>query len=413
MVPITRLLCPIDFSDASRHALDHALVIAQWYDATIIGLHVYNPLYVPVGGVDLPDDDGTIFASPAASSRLQLQLKDAFAPARASGVPLETVIEEGSPALQILHGVGAHRADLIVMGTHGAKGFERLLLGSITEKVVRKAGCPVLTVPPRAHATSRLPFRRILCPIDFLPASAAGLRFALSMAQEAEAELLLLHVLEWPIGHEPPPLPTFNVPEYRIYREREAAAELEQLVPSSARDWCEPSTHLVHGKPYEQVARVCRRSRGRSHRHRRAWPQRARRRDVRIDDQPGDPGCELPGAHDSAVKPLVAGGERVGRTLGRFGDAGVHLAVGIAAHNQPRVERVDEVERKDDAVAIHLDVRERSWATVDCLSRSHARPCAKFRPGRGCRNTPQLRLDREQVTRHMGHSRGYARCDDA
>jgi nucleotide-binding universal stress UspA family protein len=253
MIAIRRLLCPTDFSDASRHAIDHALVIARWYEATIIGLHVYNPVSVPVGSVGLADDGGTTFASPADSSRLQLQLKDTFAPVTASGVPLETVIEGGSPALQILHGVGAHRADLIVMGTHGANGFERLLLGSITEKVVRKAGCPVLTVPPRAHSSSRLPFRRILCPIDFSPASTAGLRFALSMAQEAEAELLLLHVLEWPIGHEPPPLPRFNVPEYRIYREREAAAELERLVPSSARDWCEPSTHLVHGKPYEQV----------------------------------------------------------------------------------------------------------------------------------------------------------------
>ena len=182
-----------------------------------------------------------------------LLAEDAYRAGHRQRRALETVIEGGSPALQILHGVGAHRADLIVMGTHGANGFERLLLGSITEKVVRKAGCPVLTVPPRAHSSSRLPFRRILCPIDFLPASAAGLRFALSMAQEAEAELLLLHVLEWPIGHEPPPLPRFNVPEYRVYREREAAAELERLVPSSARDWCEVSTHLVHGKPYEQV----------------------------------------------------------------------------------------------------------------------------------------------------------------
>ena len=73
------------------------------------------------------------------------------------------------------------------------------------------------------------------------------------MAQEAEAELLLLHVLEWPIGHEPPVLPTFNVAEYHIYREREAAAELEKMVPPSARDWCTPTAHLVHGKPYEQV----------------------------------------------------------------------------------------------------------------------------------------------------------------
>ena len=253
MIPITRLLCPIDFSDASRHALEHAVVLAQWYDAAIIGVYVFNPTYAPVGAIDLPDHGGTVFANPATSSRLQVRMADALAPARTAGVPVETCIEEGSPAQQILSGVARHRADVIVMGTHGASGFERLMLGSVAEKVVRKAGCPVLTVPPRAHSTSRLPFRRILCPIDFSPPSTAALPIALSLAQEAEAQLMLLHVLEWPIGHEPPPLPTFNVPEYRIYREKEAAAELEKMVPAAARDWCEPTTHLAHGKPYEQV----------------------------------------------------------------------------------------------------------------------------------------------------------------
>ena len=253
MIPITRLLCPIDFSDTSRHALEHAVVLAHWYEAAIVGVCVFNPTYAAVGAIDLPDDGGTVFANPATSGRLQLQMADVLAPAKAAGVPVETCIEEGSPAQQILSGVARHGADLIVMGTHGASGFERLMLGSVAEKVVRKAGCPVLTVPPHAHSTSRLPFRRILCPIDFSPPAAAALHMALSLAQEAEAQLMLLHVLEWPIGHEPPPLPSFNVPEYRIYREKEAAAELAKMVPAAARDWCEPTTHLAHGKPYEQV----------------------------------------------------------------------------------------------------------------------------------------------------------------
>jgi nucleotide-binding universal stress UspA family protein len=174
MIPITRLLCPIDFSDASRHALEHAVVLAQWYDAAIIGVHVFNPAYAPVGAIDLPDDGGTVFANPAASRRLQGQMAEAVAPARATGVPVETCIEEGPPAQQILSGVARHRADLIVMGTHGATGFERLMLGSVTEKVVRKAGCPVLTVPPRAHATSHLPFSPHSVPDRLLAAINSG-----------------------------------------------------------------------------------------------------------------------------------------------------------------------------------------------------------------------------------------------
>ena len=253
MVPLTRILCPIDFSDASRHAIDHALAVARWYEASIVGLHVFNPAYAPVGGIGLPQDGGTVFARPGASPRLQLQLDDAFAAAVAAGVQVETVVEEGSPSAQILSGIRRYRADLVVMGTHGVSGFERLLLGSVTEKVVRKASCPVLTVPPRAQSRSRLPLRRILCPIDFSAPSAAALARALSMAQEAQAELLLVHVLEWPIGGEPAALPAFNLAEFHIYREKEAAAELEKLLPPSVRDWCTPSTHLVHGKPYEQI----------------------------------------------------------------------------------------------------------------------------------------------------------------
>src|SRR6185436_10618679 len=104
MVPFTRILCPLDFSDASRHALDHAAAMAQWYEATIVGLHVFNPTYAPVGGIGLPQDGGTVFASPGASSRLRVQLDEAVAAATA-GVQVETVVEEGSPAEQILHGV--------------------------------------------------------------------------------------------------------------------------------------------------------------------------------------------------------------------------------------------------------------------------------------------------------------------
>ena len=126
----------------------------------------------------------------------------------------------------------------------------------MTEKVIRKASCPVLTVPPRAQATSQLPFRRILCPIDFSASSTRALQFALSIAQEAEADLHLLHVIEWPADRQPPRLPGFNLPEYRVYRESEALAELSKLVPAPAHDWCQPTMRVVDGRPYEQILQV-------------------------------------------------------------------------------------------------------------------------------------------------------------
>ena len=102
----------------------------------------------------------------------------AFAPATAAGVAVDVAIEIGQPATAILDCSVRLSADLIVMGTHGAGGFEHFVLGSVAEKVLRRAACPVLTVPPRAHATSVLPFKRVLCAVDFSDSSLTALQYA-------------------------------------------------------------------------------------------------------------------------------------------------------------------------------------------------------------------------------------------
>jgi nucleotide-binding universal stress UspA family protein len=176
---------------------------------------------------------------------------------------LEILIDLGQPASQILERAASLPADLIVMGTHGTSGFEHLVLGSVTEKVLRRARCPVLTVPPRAQATSRLPFRRLLCAIDFSESSLAALQFAVSLAEESDAALTLLHVLEWPWEEPQPPtiegLPFergFALAEFRRYCERSARDRLESLVPDSLRLSQRPVTRLRNGKPYTQVLHV-------------------------------------------------------------------------------------------------------------------------------------------------------------
>lgn len=83
------------------------------------------------------------------------------------------------------------------MGTHGRGGFERLFLGSVTEKVLRTARCPVLTVPPPAEGAPSGPvlYKTILCPLDFSDSSMRALEYALSLAKESHARVILLHVL--------------------------------------------------------------------------------------------------------------------------------------------------------------------------------------------------------------------------
>lgn len=142
------------------------------------------------------------------------------------------------------------------MGTHGLSGFERLLLGSVTEKVLRKAPCPVLTVPrlATAGAAPSVTFKTIVCAVDFSEASRRALDYALSLAQEAGGRLLLLHALE---GFPEPPSLTahFDVPEVRRAMTKDAQEQLETLVPENARAWCEVEAMVGHGKAYREVLR--------------------------------------------------------------------------------------------------------------------------------------------------------------
>ncbi len=115
------------------------------------------------------------------------------------------------------------------------------MLGSVTEKVVRTAPCPVITVPPPMVATSRLPFKQVLCGIDFSEPSMIALRFAMSMAIESNSTLTLLHVLEFPPdgGDALETLP-FDMASYRAAVRADATNRLMELITDEARQGCQP-----------------------------------------------------------------------------------------------------------------------------------------------------------------------------
>ncbi len=253
---IRSILCPTDFSDASQHALDHAVAIAGWYSAKVVALHAHQTVsaavaaYAVAGGVgDTWLDSDEILAE-------RRNLASAVAPLRADGVELETEVLPGPAADTIVGYAAATSPDLIVIGTHGAGGFTHLVLGSVTEKVLRRAQCPVLTVPPRAQATSMLPFRRILCPIDFSASSLAGLELAFSFAREGDAIITLLHVIDDPDENELFVARPYDVHQHHVQREQHVLNHLDKLVPDSVRDWSFRKLRVAHGKPYERILDV-------------------------------------------------------------------------------------------------------------------------------------------------------------
>jgi nucleotide-binding universal stress UspA family protein len=175
-----------------------------------------------------------------------------------SGVSVEVRVEHTESAhREILAQVAATQADLLVLGTHGRSGFQRLFLGSVTEKVIRKATCPTLVVPPRASDVppdAPVRFRRILCPIDFAESSLSALAYALNLAEEADAQLTLLHVIETPPElREHPLAPDFDVDRIHAAAEADARRRLRDLVPDQARAYCTVQTDVVEGRAYRRV----------------------------------------------------------------------------------------------------------------------------------------------------------------
>jgi nucleotide-binding universal stress UspA family protein len=236
VVEFTRLLCPVDLSEASIRALVHAAALATWYEATLEILYV-----VAAGEHTVAAQPGTPAASAAVGDReaAAAAVRRALAAAAAATARLDPaiVIEEGRPHERIVQRAGARRADLIVMGTHGRGGFNRLLLGSVTEKVLRAAPCPVLTVPPTAGASTSagVAFGRILCALDYSPSALKGLQYALELGRQGNGCVVVLYALEYLDPEEPCGHVDFDIRRRRQYFIDQARARLHaQLEGKSA-----------------------------------------------------------------------------------------------------------------------------------------------------------------------------------
>lgn len=262
MIEITRILCPVDFSVFSRRALDYAIGIARWYEARVTVLHVY-PTGIPPAAFapGAPVVLEPVVMSAVDRQTLEAELKAFVDPERAEGVPVETLITEGSIWREIVAQAERLPADLVVLGTHGRSGFERLVLGSVTEKLLRVAPCPVLTVP--AAAPDAVPiapglFKRILLPTDFSPAAARARAWAMSLAQEADAELFVLHVFEEPAMTEDEAFPRSTLAAYREEYEEWCAARLHEEIPAEVRRWCTVHELTTVGSAHREILRVAR-----------------------------------------------------------------------------------------------------------------------------------------------------------
>ncbi|RPJ82921.1 MAG: universal stress protein, partial [Acidobacteria bacterium] len=199
-VVFTKILCPLDLSDFSRRALEHGLVLARWYGAEVVALHVFATWLPPGNASTYPSWMRLV---PEVREQIDRELHEQLQPASTAGLEVPLVTREGDPVSEILAEARKSKADLIAISTHGRSGFDRFTIGSVTEKVLRKAECPVLVVPVRAPdgTVAGGPeefggYQRIICAIDFSDTSKEALRFALSVAHRGKSSVTLAHVVE-------------------------------------------------------------------------------------------------------------------------------------------------------------------------------------------------------------------------
>jgi nucleotide-binding universal stress UspA family protein len=255
MLEIKLILCPVDFSEFSIRAYHHALSLAEHYRAKLVAQHIVELARYPYADYAASAGDYAAFGR-ALEEGGQQQLRE-FVTRHRHEIQPELVVHRGTAPDCILSFAQARKADLIVMGTHGRRGYDRLVLGSVTNRVMRRTPCPVLAVcGPRDDATSAERaaseehshvhhLSRILFCTDFSENSERALNYAVSAADEYDAELTLLHVLE----HVPSPVKT----EKTIAT---ATERLDKLISAEGRKTVRIKTAVRIGKPYQQIIQL-------------------------------------------------------------------------------------------------------------------------------------------------------------
>ena len=193
MIKINKILCPVDFCRCSENALKNALIIAQKYQAE---LHLFHAILIYENetyqaGENTPDFTKSYdLLSKISDTKLNTMLES-----KANDLEIKKIITRGfSASEEILTYAGENAFDLIVMGTHGRKGVGHFLMGSVAEKVVRTAQCPVLTIHEQTKTIDD--YEHIFVPVDFSDYSRLALNYGLELASMYNADITLFHVVE-------------------------------------------------------------------------------------------------------------------------------------------------------------------------------------------------------------------------
>ena len=243
MNPLIRVLTAVDFSEPARAAFDHALVLSRTHNAELTVVHA------------VPGDRAFEWLADERTAMIAA-LRQA---AEAADVRFKVSVQHGDPADVILLHASARRPDVIVLGTHQRRGFDRFRLGSVAETVTLRSTQPVLIVPDSTDARtaeSVMSFNSILAAVDFSAGSSAAVDRALAMAN-ANSRVTLVHVVpRIPLAHVSRYSYHLSEPEYQRLLARDAWRRLQDTISTDARSSATVHARVATGDPSTEIARI-------------------------------------------------------------------------------------------------------------------------------------------------------------
>ncbi|MGE5256020.1 MAG: universal stress protein [Hyphomicrobiales bacterium] len=243
------IICATDFSEHSNQTIPYGVAIAREFDGRLYVCHVIDLSAVTIYGEFQLDPVGQ-------QDRIRQEAEEQLSKMPGlQEVEWEPLIRVGQPAAEIARLVEEKGADLVIAATRGHSGLKRLILGSVTQRLMRTLSCPLLAVHGVEEGfigkdAGGIRLKKILVGSDFSKDSILALNYGLSLAQEFESELHLVHVME------PPVYPEFLTPAEQtqdMVRTDVLKEKLDALVPEDARNWCSLKTAVLRGQPYEEL----------------------------------------------------------------------------------------------------------------------------------------------------------------
>ncbi|MBK8205763.1 MAG: universal stress protein [Planctomycetes bacterium] len=244
-----RVVIPTDFSDTAQTAVNLGAEIAAYYKSTIDLVNAVDATVYAYAGYPFASLSKELLTS------AEDALRRAKLPASTAALKVNRYVLSGSPATEVVEHAKRHSADLIVVGTHGHGAVARFLLGSVADRVLHHATCPVIvTKKPQGtvkHPKKKVkPFSRILFPTDFSKTAGKALARAVALTEDMDAELFVLHVVD-------DSLVTTHVEDERtiILKElrRHALDEMKKQLPAELLQNFETIGAVKRGEPGKQI----------------------------------------------------------------------------------------------------------------------------------------------------------------